>query len=78
MLPLTIHPTEEFGDPDIDIGRNRRWARRGEFLARKILGAWVARDFAGVGVWTPVAIGAGAAVYFGQKTEPLQATGAFS
>lgn len=49
---------------------SRAAQRRAAFLTKARLKAWIAADFASLGVWTPVAIGAGVGVYFGLKSEP--------
>lgn len=46
------------------------------FLARQRAERWAARDFARLSLWTPAAIGLGAGLYFGLKTEPHWGWGA--
>ncbi|WP_165793731.1 ComEC/Rec2 family competence protein [Hyphococcus luteus] len=46
------------------------------FLAEKSVRRWAAADFARLSLWTPVAIGLGAGLYFGLKAEPHWGWGA--
>lgn len=50
--------------------RTRPSNARLAFLARQSLARWAASDLARLSLWTPVAIGLGAGVYFGLKVEP--------
>ncbi len=67
---MTVISPESF-DPEIAIGKARAALRRARFLAPQVLTGWLARDGAQAAIWAPVAIGAGAGLYFGLKTEPI-------
>ncbi len=67
---MTVRAAEQFADPDLSSSVLRRLWRRLAFIAPERLSAWVKLDLASLGVWSPVAIGAGAGIYFGLKTEP--------
>ncbi len=57
-------------------GRLRALWRRAAHVAPEHLKAWAKTEIAGLGLWSPVAIGAGAGFYFGLKTEPHWMLGA--
>lgn len=71
-----VRAREEFADPDVSPGRLRALWRRADWLAKERLVKWVAQDLRQLGLCAPVAIGAGAGLYFGLKTEPAATTGA--
>jgi len=73
---MTVRAAEEFADPDLSAGELRRFWRRFVYLAPARLRAWIKTDLKPFDVWTPVAIGAGAGIYFGLKAEPHWAVGA--
>lgn len=75
MVQTSVHDREKRGPWDDALARLRRYRRRALFLVPEKLAAWARQDFATVGLWTPVAIGVGAGVYFGLKTEPHWAAG---
>lgn len=53
-------------------------ASRIVFLTADALRRWAVMDFVRISLWTPVAIGAGAGLYFGLKAEPDWRAGAVS
>jgi competence protein ComEC len=67
---MTVRAAEQFADPEISASVLRRAYRRLAYLVPERVGAWIKADLEPMGVWTPVAIGAGAGIYFGLKTEP--------
>ncbi len=70
MPPVTAKASEEFADPDLSPGAVRRLWRRVLYLTPELLREWVREDLKSLGVWAPVAIGAGAGAYFSLKSEP--------
>ncbi len=72
---MTVRAEEEFAEPGLGAGRLRALRRRAQWLARERLAAWLREDRKALGLWTPVAIGAGAGIYFGLKTEPAAIIG---
>ncbi len=73
---MTVRAVEQFADPDISPGVLRRAYRRLAYLVPERVSAWIRADLEPIGVWAPVAIGAGAGIYFGLKTEPHAALAA--
>lgn len=67
---MTVISPESF-DPESAIGKARAALRRARFLAPQVLIGWLVKDGAQAAIWAPVAIGAGAGLYFGLKTEPF-------
>lgn len=72
---MTVRAREDFADPDVSARRLRALRRRAGWLARERIGQWLSQDLARLGLWTPVAMGAGAGIYFGLQTEPAATVG---
>ncbi len=67
---MTVKAGEQFADPDVSPSVLRRALRRLAYLVPERVGAWLKTDLEPIGVWAPAAIGVGAGIYFGLKTEP--------
>ena len=67
---MTVKTVEELADPDMSARRLRSLWRRAAYLTPKWLSDWFRTDLLNLALWTPVAIGVGASLYFGLGSEP--------